>query len=83
MWYHVQQEFDAWDADDFDLGSDWDNDEYLQYKERIGAYGNASNRRLRYKIPIDKDPNLATIKPYTNTNTTTFTVADNNTPFGI
>ena len=83
MWYHVQSEFDAWEDEDFDLGDNWNGDEYVQYRTRLGAYGNASNRRLRYKIPIDKDPNLATIKPYTNTNTTTFTVADNNTPFGI
>ena len=83
LWFHVEQEFDAWGDEDYDLGDNWEGDEYVQFKTRLAAYGKANNRRLRYKIQLDKNPNLATIKPYTNTNTTTFTVADDNTPFGI
>ena len=67
----------------FSLNSNWDNEGYVLYKGSLRRYGLANNRRVTYRIPLDKDPNLSSIKPYSRNSTPAFDVADADTPFGI
>jgi len=59
-WQEVVDKFYLWAQDSFQLedgtGSEWDRDTYVQFRERLRSFMKANNRRVTYRIPLDKDP---------------------------
>ena len=80
LWVNVLQKYSDWEDEDFDLGDNWLQNEYVLYKNTINRYGQANNRRVTYRIPLDKNPNLSSIKPQEFNSGYAY---DANTPFGI
>ena len=70
--YGPNSEHKLWKQDNYNLNSDWDNGTYVEYKEAWEAFMRADNRRITYRLYLDKDPTTSSsFDPLTTANAST------------
>ena len=71
--YGPNSEHKLWKQDNYNLNSDWDNGTYVEYKEAWEAFMRADNRRITYRLYLDKEPSdvNSSFDPLTTANAST------------